>query len=121
MNSPEASSRKTLGLVGLAVASSLIASTCCVLPLALVLAGITGAWMTSLTALKPLTTMFTVIAVGTLVWAGCLIFRPANGRSIPEGAVCNSRTQRLTKWIFYVCALFIALLLLFPLAAPLFY
>jgi mercuric ion transport protein len=91
-----------------------------VLPLVLVLAGITGAWMTTLTALKPITPIFTAIALASLAWAGYLIFRPAKECAVPEDDVCNG-PQRFTRWAFFVSALFIALLLLFPFAAPSFY
>jgi mercuric ion transport protein len=122
MKAQATSMRKNTGLkwVGVAVASTLIASTCCVLPLVLVLAGITGAWMTTLTALKPITPIFTVIAVATLAWAGYLIFRPAKECPVSEDDACSG-PQRFTKWVFFASALFIAVLLLFPIAAPLFY
>jgi mercuric ion transport protein len=111
----------SLGLIALAVASSVIASTCCVVPLVLVLVGITGAWMVNLTSLQPLAPIFTVIALGALGWAGYLIFiKPAKACALPDGAACDT-TRRFTKWIFLACALFIALLLLFPLMAPYFY
>lgn len=111
----------SLGLIVLAVASSVIASTCCVIPLVLVLVGITGAWMVNLTSLQPYTPLFTVIALGALVWAGYLIFfKAANTCSYPDGAACDT-TRRYTKWIFLVCALFIAALLSFPLFASYFY
>lgn len=116
----DVSSRKKLGLVALAVLSSIIASSCCVLPLVLVLMGITGAWMVNLTSLQPVTPLFIVIALGTLAWAGYLVFRPATACAYPENASC-ARTRRLTRLAFFGGAAFIALLLLFPFIAPYFY
>lgn len=111
----------SLGLIVLAVASSIIASTCCVIPLVLVLVGITGAWMVNLTSLQPYTPIFTAIALGALGWAGYLIFfKPAQTCAFPGGATCDT-TRRYTKWIFLACALFIAALLSVPLIAPFFY
>jgi mercuric ion transport protein len=120
--SPDASARKNGGLkwITLAVASSLIASTCCVLPLVLVLAGITGAWISSLAALRPLTPVFYILSIGTVSWAAYLIFRPANSCSVGDGSACSENTP-FVKWAFAVSAFLIALVLLFPLAAPLFY
>lgn len=112
--------RRGLGLLAVAVASSLIASTCCVVPLLLVLAGITGAWMVHLTSFQPATPVFVGVALVSLGWAGYLIFRPAAACSYPQGAACET-TRPAMKWIFLACALFIALLLLFPLFAPYFY
>lgn len=112
--------RLSLGLVAVAVASSVIASTCCVIPLVLVLLGITGAWMVHLTSLRPLTPLFVGVTLGALLWAGYLIFRPTVRCSYPEGAACDA-TRRVTKRIYLASAAFIALLLLFPFAAPYFY
>jgi mercuric ion transport protein len=118
---PGDSRQESLGkrLLVLAVIASFAASTCCVLPLLLVLVGITGAWMTSLTSLEPVTPIFTAIALAALAWAGYLIFRPAT-ECVTEGEAC-ARTKPITKRIFIVCALFVALPLLFQLVAPYFY
>lgn len=114
--------RKNLsaGLMVLAVASSIIASTCCVLPLVLVLVGITGAWMVNLTSLRPITPFFTAMAIGTLLWAGVLVFRPSHACTTGEGPACET-ARPITKVIYLACAVFIGLLLLFPLIAPYFY
>lgn len=109
-----------LGWLALAVGSMLIASTCCVLPLALVLVGITGAWMSNLVALKPITPVFTVLALASLGWAGYLVFRPAIACAPGEGNVCET-TRPIMRRVFVGCALFIAALLIFPLIAPVFY
>jgi mercuric ion transport protein len=127
MNPAEATTSKklSLGLIALAVTSSVIASTCCVIPLVLVLVGITGAWMVNLTSLQPYTPIFTVIALGALAGAGYLIFfKPAKACPYPQGAACDTTcdtTRRYTRWIFLACALFIAALLSVPLIAPFFY
>jgi mercuric ion transport protein len=105
--------------MALAVASSLIASTCCVLPLALVLVGITGAWMSNLAVLKPVTPVFIGLALVALAWAGYLVFRPAQACA-PADRACETTRPALRR-VFIGCALFIALLLLFPLIAPVFY
>jgi mercuric ion transport protein len=112
-------SREALGmrLMALAVVSTILASTCCVLPLVLVLVGITGAWMVNLAALKPLTPLFVVLALGAIAWAGYLVFRPV---TVCTGDPCET-ARPLTRRIFIACAAFIALLLGFPLIAPLFY
>ena len=117
-----AASRQRLGkrLMALAVLSSILASTCCVLPLVLVLVGIGGAWMSNLVALKPVTPFFIALSVATLGWSGYLVFRPQAACAPGDGAACES-TRPLMRRVFLGCALFIALLLLFPLIAPVFY
>jgi mercuric ion transport protein len=108
------------GWLALAVGASLIASTCCVLPLALVLVGITGAWMANLAVLKPITPVFTVLSLAALAWAGYLVFRPARVCAPTDGDACAT-TRPLMRRLFIGCAVFIALLLSFPLFAPIFY
>lgn len=107
-------------VMALAVVSTLLASTCCVLPLALVLVGITGAWMAHLVALKPLTPLFVAMTLGTLAWAGYLVFRPATDCSTDEAEACDT-SRPVMRRLFIACAMFGGLVLLFPLAAPLFY
>jgi len=111
--------RKASGLLAFAVLASLLASTCCVLPLVLVLVGITGAWMIQLTALKPLAPYAIALTLGALGWAGWLLFRPAASCAVGDQACATTRP--LMRRVFLGCAVFIALLLGFPLIAPLFY
>jgi mercuric ion transport protein len=106
-------------LLAFAVLASLLASTCCVLPLVLVLVGITGAWMVHLTALKPLTPWAIALTVGALGWAGWLLFRPAAACAVDDRACATTRPAM--RRLFLGCAVFIALLLGFPLIAPVFY
>lgn len=113
------SERKAGRLVALAVLASLLASTCCVLPLVLVLVGVTGAWMSTLVAMKPVTPYAIAVCVGALAWAGWLLFKPARACDIQDGNCATTRPAM--RRVFLVCALFIALLLSFPLFARLFY
>ena len=117
MESP--SERKAGGLIAFAVLASILASTCCVLPLALVLAGITGAWMVHLTALKPMTPYAIALTLGALAWAGWLLFRPQAACAMDDQACATTRPAM--RKLFLGVAGFIALLLGFPLIAPLFY
>lgn len=115
----DAAPRKlSLGLLAVAVTSSLIASTCCVIPLALVLLGITGAWMVHLNALKPWVPFFTAMAVAALAGSGYLLFRPLTRCEVPEDTCGDSR--RVGRRIYLASALFVSGLLLFPLVAPIF-
>lgn len=111
--------RKAGRLVALAVLASLLASTCCVLPLVLVLVGVTGAWMSTLVAMKPITPYAIALTVGALGWSGWLLFKPARACDVEDGACATTRPAM--RRVFVVCAVFIALLLSFPLFAPLFY
>jgi mercuric ion transport protein len=116
---PPSTDRKLGGLIALAVLSSLLASTCCVLPLVLVLAGITGAWMIHLQALKPFAPYAIALTMGLLGWAGYLVLRPARACDLADASCAATRPLMRRVWL--ACALFIALLLGFPLFAPMFY
>ena len=111
--------RKAGRLIAVGMLAALLASTCCVLPLALVLVGVTGAWMANLQALKPVTPYAIALTVGALAWAGWLVFRPARACDLAGGGCATTRP--LMRRVFIACALFVALLLGFPLIAPLFY
>ena len=46
------------------VVGAMLASSCCILPLALFLIGVSGAWISNLTALEPYQSLFIVITIG---------------------------------------------------------
>ncbi len=68
------------------IAGGLAASSCCLLPLVLVSAGLSGAWLGHLTALAAWQPLFLVIAAACLAAGFWLVYRPA-GRScaLPAG------------------------------------
>jgi mercuric ion transport protein len=111
--------RKAGRLIALAVLASLLASSCCVLPLVLVLVGVTGAWIANLQALKPVTPYAIGVTAAALAWAGWLVFSPNRACDIADGT-CET-TRPVMRRLFIACALFVVLLLGFPLIAPLFY
>jgi mercuric ion transport protein len=115
--------RKLGSLMAVAVLASLIASTCCVLPLVLVLVGVGGAWVAGLQSFKPVTPYAYAVTLAALGWAGWLVFRPGEACSIADGStgVACATTRPVVRRIWIGCALFVAALLGFPLAAPLFY
>lgn len=115
--------RKLGSLMAVAVLASLVASTCCVLPLVLVLVGVGGAWVAGLQSFKPVTPYAYAVTLAALGWAGWLVFRSAPACSIEDGStgVACATTRPVVRRIWIGCALFVAALLGFPLAAPLFY
>jgi mercuric ion transport protein len=72
--SPPAAGRGALYAGGLA---AILASTCCLGPVVLLLLGVSGAWIGNLTALEPYRPLFIVAAVVALFFASRQIFRPA--------------------------------------------
>jgi mercuric ion transport protein len=103
----------------LAAVTSALASTCCVLPLVLVLLGFSGAWMIHLRAMRPYSSALIAISALALVFAWRPVFRPAP-RCATSGVV-GARSRRALRTAFVVISVFTASLLVVPLIAPLFY
>jgi mercuric ion transport protein len=86
--------------------SALGASTCCVLPLALVSAGVGGAWVAQLRSLEQSQWVFIALAVAAFGYAFYRLYlRPA---PCAPGTVCPSpatrRNQRVAFWATLVAA-----------------
>src|SRR5687767_804842 len=76
------------------VLAAIGASSCCVLPLALALAGVSGAWIGGLTALAPYQPIFVglgALSVGSGLWRTYARKQPAC-----EGQQCGTPTSR--RW-----------------------
>lgn len=95
------------GSVGLAAAAlaALASVACWALPLALVSAGVTGAWMSTFTLLAPYKTLLIGASLACLAYAGYRMHRTqAAGAGEADGAARPSRTlPRALFWL--VCAL----------------
>jgi mercuric ion transport protein len=99
--------------------AAILASLCCVAPLVLITLGISGAWISQLTALEP----YRPILIGVmLVFLGLafrqLYFVPV--RCAPGEVCANPRLQRTQRQIFWVVVAGLAVLIAFPWYAPLF-
>ena len=95
--------------------AALGASSCCVLPLALVTLGVGSAWLARLRALEPFYPAFVALAIASFIFAFWRLYlRPAPCK---PGEVCASpsvrRRQRIAFWLTLVAA---HALILFPFA-----
>jgi mercuric ion transport protein len=96
------------------------ASLCCVAPLVLVSLGLGGAWLSSLTQLEPLRPIFVVLTLGMLVLAWRKLYR--SPVACKAGKPCaDVAVQRRQRFIFWLAAVLLLLLLAFPWYAFLFY
>lgn len=104
------------GLVG-----AVLASSCCILPLVLVLLGVGGAWMSGLTALEPYRLYFlasTAVLLGAAFWQLYVRRRPA----CASGDACaKPPARRLTKSLLWTASLLFVLAASVNLWGPLFY
>ena len=74
------------------VIAALLASSCCIAPLLLLTLGVSGAWMSNLTALAPYQNYFitaTLLFIGAGHWY--VYWKPK--KACPEGSYCGSPTS----------------------------
>lgn len=103
-----------------AVFAAIGASLCCVLPLVLVVLGIGGAWVSTLTHfefLRPVAITITLLCLGIAFWK--LYVTP---RSCAADRPCvHPKVIKRQRIIFWTVTLLIMMLITFPWIAPLFY
>jgi mercuric ion transport protein len=79
------------------ILAALGAASCCVIPFALFLAGVSGAWIGTLTALEPYQPLFAALAIGCIGYGAYLVYwqpKPA----CAEGAYCaRPASHRIAK------------------------
>jgi len=114
------SSAPALTLAGVA---ALLASSCCVLPLVLAVAGISGAWIGQLRRLAPYSSWLLALALASLGVAAWRLYR-SQGHAAPAcgagDALCRTVHASGRRWFWLVAAL-TAIPLVVPLMAPWFY
>lgn len=108
-------------LAALGVFGALLASSCCILPLVLVLAGVSGAWIGSLTALEPYKPLFiavTSIFLGLGFWHVYFQAKP----ECEPGSYCERpQSSIITQVALWLGALLVLLAATIDWWAPYFY
>jgi len=100
--------------------AAILASTCCLGPLLLITLGISGAWISNLTALEPYRPVFFVAAIVALFFAWQQIWRPVV--TCAPGQVCAvPQVNRAYKLLFGIVIALVIVALGFPVIAPWFY
>lgn len=93
-------------------------SLCCVAPLVLLTVGVSGAWISRLTALEPYRPIF----IGVMLIFLGLAFRQlyiVPAQCGPGEGCRNRRLQRRQRQVFWVVVVVLAALIAFPWYAPL--
>lgn len=117
--SPVDAQRATVAALAAAAVAALLASVCCIAPLALVLVGVSGAWIGQLAAFQPYQPIFLAAAAVAMAVAWRKIWRApdcADGRACAVPAA-----RRAQKAMFVFLAALLVIVLGFPTVAPLFY
>lgn len=103
------------------VIGAIVASSCCIVPLLLVTAGVSGAWIGSLTALEPYKPWFvavTLVFIGLGFWQVYFRARPA----CAEDSYCaRPQSSLITQSLLWIATALVALALTIDWWAPLFY
>lgn len=100
--------------------AAILASTCCLGPLILLMVGVSGAWIGRLTLLEPYRPLFLGVAVLSLVLAGRRIFAPPT-RCAPGEVCALPATRRWYRILFVVVAVLVLIGFAYPVVAPYFY
>lgn len=100
--------------------AALLASTCCLGPLVLIMLGISGAWISKLTLLEPYRPIFIGAAIVALFFAYRRIWRPS-GECAPGQVCALPSANRSYKALFWIVVALLIVALGFPLIASWFY
>ena len=100
--------------------AAILATTCCLGPLLLVMLGFSGAWIGKLRGLEAYSPYFIAVALVAMFFAYRRIFRPA--QDCMPGEVCEIPLVRASyKIIFWVVVALILVALGYPFVVPYFY
>ena len=100
--------------------AAVLASTCCLGPLVLVMLGFSGAWIGNLTVLEPYRPVFIGVALVALFFAYRRIFRSAQVCR-PSDVCALPQVKATYKMIFWGVSALVVIALAFPYILPLFY
>src|SRR6266436_6451384 len=102
------------------ILAALGAASCCVVPFALFTLGISGAWISNLTALEPYQPIFAAITFGFLGYGFHLVYRTPKV-ACADGSYCakpsSGRTAKIGLW---TATVLVIVAIGFPKLAPLF-
>ena len=102
--------------------AALLACGCCVAPLLLALAGISGAWIGQMRRIEPYSPWLMGLSFGALALAGWRLYRrPAAGAACSvDGVACRRANGMARRW-FWLVAVLAFVPVAVPLVAPWFY
>ncbi len=97
--------------------AAVVASTCCLGPLVLLMLGISGAWIAHLTTLEPYRPIFISVAAVALFFSSRHIFRPAV--ACQPGEVCAiPEVQAMYKVLFGLVVTLLLIAVTYPWIVP---
>ena len=118
---PAGESQKQQGVIATGgILGAVAAMSCCILPLALTVAGVSGAWMANLRALAPYQPVIIVLTVAFLGYGFYLVYWKPK-RAGADGAVCARPVVpgKVVRGSLWMASLFVILSISFPSWVPL--
>ena len=102
------------------ILGAVAAMSCCILPLALTVAGVSGAWMANLRALAPYQPIFIFMTIAFLGYGFYLVYWKPK-RASADGAVCARPAVpgKVVRGTLWMASLFVVLAISFPYWFPL--
>lgn len=92
--------RATLLSIG-GILAALGAASCCVIPFALFLVGVSGAWIGNLTALEPYQPLFAAVSIGFIGYGAYLVYWKPKA-ACADGSYCarpgSGRVAKIGLW-----------------------
>jgi len=118
LSAAERAEGRKIGLVAAGgVLGALAAGSCCIMPLALFMLGIGGAWIGNLTALAPYQPIFIAVTLIFLATGYYLVYR-RRGAACAEGKACaRPLPRRGVKLALWAATILVASAIAFPYAA----
>jgi mercuric ion transport protein len=99
------------------ILTALLSASCCVVPFALFLTGVSGAWIGGLTALKPYQPLFIGLTVAFLGGGYYAVYRKPKAADCVEGSFCaRPLSDRIAKIGLWVATVLVVVALGFPYA-----
>ena len=103
-------------LAGGGILGALGAASCCVIPFALFLAGVSGAWIGNLTLLEPYQPIFAAVSLA-FIGAGAWRLRNKQQIACADGYCATPRSDRIARIGLVVAATLVVIAVGFPYAA----
>jgi mercuric ion transport protein len=96
------------------IAAAIAATSCCVVPFALFTLGISGAWISNLTALEPYQPIFTGLAVGFVGYGFYHVYRKPKAACAPDSYCATQGSGRVAKIGLWTAVALVVVALSFP-------
>lgn len=97
------------------ILAALGAATCCVVPFALFLAGVSGAWIGNLTALAPYQPIFAAVSLGFIGYGAWRVYRKPQV-ACADGYCATPHSDRIAKIGLWTAGILVTVAVGFPYA-----